>query len=368
MHIVSLPERLELQPGYVIEPGDYISENLLCAQLINLAGDGGMRPMEESRPFDDTKDWNGKKILFMRAGGFGDIVNLTPTLREVKRRWPDAEVHLATMGEYGTVLEGLPYVSSVMKYPVSVETASGFDAWVFFEKAIEGNPRAEKIHMADLFAEITGLKFGLLANKFDGHPDYIISKDEASWATVQYPHRPGIKRLSIQVSATARCRVYPMQNLEQVLNAFKAKKDWEVFLLGEPGKVQAQETENVKNLTMHNVTFRQSAAVVGASDCFLGSDSALVHVAGALGVPAVGLFGPFPWKLRTAYSPSVVGIQGKGKCSPCFFHEKHQGALARDLFPKDCPSRERGYCEVLETIDPKRVVAQVEKIARAPVL
>jgi heptosyltransferase-2 len=212
----------------------------------------------------------------------------------------------------------------------------------------------------------------------DKRPEYIVSKEEIAWAKVQHPRKPGIKRLCVQVSASAKCRVYPMFRLMEVLNAIKAKPEWEVFLLGEPGKVQAQDTENVKNLSATGTTFRQSAAIVAGSDVLLGSDSAFVHVAGALGVPAIGLYGPFPWKLRTAYSPSVTAVQGKGKCSPCFFHEKHFGALGRQSFPPQCPSKDKvepgadprggtGYCEVLASIEPKRVIALIEKVARKAV-
>ena len=378
MEIVTLPERLELNPGQIIVPGEYVSENLLCAQLVNLCGDGSIRPLTESRPFDETKDWNGKKLLFMRAGGFGDIVNLTPTLREVKRRWPDCEITVAAMPEYGKVLDGLDYVAHRIDYPVSTKVAEGFDCWQFFERAVEGNPRAHEVHLVDLFAEITGLKSGFMSKDWTDSkkPDYVVSPEETAWCKVAHPRVEGKRRLTVQVSASAKCRVYPMSRLQEVLNVMKAKPDWETFLLGEPGKIQTGDMPGIVNLSMQNTTFRQSAAVVASSDVFLGSDSAFVHVAGALGVPAVALYGPFPWKLRTAYSPSVTAIHGKGKCAPCFFHEKHFGALGRESFPANCPSRNDyepgmdqrsgppGYCSVLASIEPKRVVALIEKVAK----
>ena len=118
MHVVTLPERIEINVGQpsetIIEAGEYVCEDIVCAKLITYCGEGGMRPLTERRPFDEAKDWNGKKILFMRFGGFGDIVELTPTLREVKKRWPGVEITVASMGDYATVLEGLPYVAKTL--------------------------------------------------------------------------------------------------------------------------------------------------------------------------------------------------------------------------------------------------------------
>ena len=362
MHIVTLPETLETNPGEFIKAGEYVADNLLCAQLINLGGDGGMRPLSETRPFNPSDDWNGKRILLMRAGGFGDIVNLTPTIRLFKKSWPKCEVHVASMGSYGTVLEHIPYVDGILKYPVLTSILDGFDAWVFYENAIERNPRAQKVPMADLFAEIAGFNMPIFG-KFDGKPDYVVTPDEVSWAKVQYPRKPGIRRLCIQPVASGACRVYQFSQMGLVLDAFKAKNQWETFLMGAPGEIKMQETDSQHNLSTAGLSFRQSCAVVSECDCLLANDSSLLHIAGALGVPAVGLFGPFPWKLRTSYYTSVTALTGKGRCSPCFYHES-LGKLTRDPFPKKCPSRDKGHCEVLATIEPKKIISTIEKVAR----
>jgi ADP-heptose:LPS heptosyltransferase len=84
--------------------------------------------------------------------------------------------------------------------------------------------------------------------------------------------------------------------------------------------------------------------------------SALVHVAGALGLPAVGLYGPFPWQLRTVHAPSIHGINGTCRCSPCFWHDREA------LFPPDGPCATTGRCEALAGIEPRRIVAKLRKM------
>lgn len=353
MHYLSITARLELSKNDVIEPGEYLVEDVNGAQLLLLANGGEMKPLNQSRPFDEKTDWNGKKILFVRVGGFGDVILLTPVLREVKRRWPDAIVHVSCMSAYAPVLNNLPFVDKTIGFPIKRSVAEDYDAWVFFEKAIEHNPRASEIHMTDLFAEITGL-----SDVKDKRPAFQLTSNEMIWVLEAYPRVDGTRRLCVQVAAGASCRTYPPEQTERVINAF-AQKGWEIFLLDEAGRLKMGEKENVRNLSHSRLTFRQSAAVISGSDCLLAPDSALLHVAGALGVPAVGLYGPFPWKLRTAYCPTTHALEGSGPCAPCFHHVHLQ-----NYFPKNGPCYKTGRCEVLAGIKPERIVQKVEQVAK----
>ena len=373
MHKLIVPEKIELTSTEIIHPGEYLVEDLNGAQLMSICGGGTMTPLPESekRPFDETKDWNGKKVMIMRVGGFGDLVRLTPVLREIKRRWPEVVLNVCTMAHYEPVLKFLDFVDGVVKYPLSIEASKGYDAWVFLENAVEKNPRAKKVHMTDLFAEIIGLtgKPELPAGWVlpegqalaDPKAAYIVTANEGVWANVQYPRKPGVRRVCIQTRASARCRDYPNDQFTAVLKSL-LERGWEVFLLGLKGQIKVPENvENLYNLAEAGTSFRQSCAVINGSDAFLGPDSALLHVAGALDVPAVGLYGPFPWELRTKYEPSIFALQGVGTCSPCFHHGN---PFKGDQFPPQCPSGAKGFCEVLGSIKPEHVVAKLEKIAR----
>jgi ADP-heptose:LPS heptosyltransferase len=357
MNILSLTRNIPLAPDNVLVPGKYLSSDLVAMQLILLAGDGSMEPLKESRPFSQDADWNGKRIMFQRVGGFGDLVLLTPVFREIKRRWPTCHIAISCMAKpYGVVLEGLPFVDELLPFPLLCETAEKYDAWIFYENAIEKNKRAEELHMTELFGEIAGI-----TGIEDLKPEYRIRPTEAIWANEAYP-RNSARRITLQAGASGRCRRYPL--LGDLLNEI-VKKGWEVFLLGAENDIPALRgkklTPQVRNLTDLGLTFRQSCAVLNTSDCFIGSDSAILHVAGALGIPGVGLYGPFPWKLRTAHSPSITAIQGTGACSPCFHHELGN---MDNYFPDHCPSKAKGYCQVLYSIAPHRVIEKAEKIMR----
>lgn len=370
MHIITLKEKFEAYKILSLEPGDYVVEDHNGAQLMNYAGKGTMKPLVNDRPFDDEKDWNGKSIVIVRAGGFGDVVLLTPICRELKRRWPDCKVAVATMDVYGVVLKNLPYVDECAGYPVTKDKFFTYDAWIFLEGAVEHNPKARKLHMTDLFAEVAGLKGrpGLAAA--GGHPPldeklagYVCTPNEMIWLSESYPRKDGKRRAALQVGASAACRVYPGNKWQEVIKTL-LDRGWEVFLLGKRGEVKGDEpVEGLFNLTDMDTSFRHSCAVINSSDVFIGNDSALLHVAGALKIPAVGLYGPFLGSLRTAYAETTIAIQGAGPCAPCF-HHANPGRGGSDAFPENCPSKHKGICQVLDSIPPSRILANADRIAK----
>ena len=359
MHILTTETRVTLGPKDILEPADYVLDDVTAAQLLLFSQFGQMRPLTEKRPFDETKDWNGKRILLMRAGGFGDLTLLTPVPRELTRRWPTCHISVCTMSHYAPVLQGLPFVDDTPRYPMTLEAANTYDAWVWFENAVERNPCARILHMTDLFAEITGLKTGW--PEADRRPAYAITPREIGWAMEQYPRNVVQRRLSIHVGASAHCRKYHPDKLRQVVFNLLGK-GWEVFLLGAPGEAETDpKVKTLHNLTAVGLTFRQSCAVAAGSDCLLGADSAFVHIAGALDLPCVALYGPFPWELRTLYSPSVTAISGVGSCAPCFHHVN---AALQNHWPEKGPCAKAGFCTVLADIKPERIATKIELVAR----
>jgi ADP-heptose:LPS heptosyltransferase len=365
MHILELDRPVVLDPTQTIEAGKWLLTDINAAEVLINAGGGKMwpakdyehatieTPVHDGVVWDTLSDFNESEILFVRPGGYGDIVLLTPVLREFNRRWPTCRICVSTINCYGAVLKGLPFVDEILPYPVSLARAESFDMCFFYENTVENNPRAKLIPMTDLFAEVAGLD-----SIEDKKPAYVVSDMEKAWAGIEYPRDPKMPRLCIQLGASAGCRSYPPHNLRNVIAPLH-DKGWEIFFLDEPGRLLVESVGRYRNLSLDKLSFRQSCAVLNTADVFFGSDSALIHVAGALGVPAVGVYGAFPWELRTIYCPTTKAIQGTGGCSPCFYHKR----LGRE-FPECQPCSTAGHCVVLAGIEPKRIRNQIELMAR----
>lgn len=363
MHILKIDSRIEIGPKDVIEPGEHLATDAVAAQLLLMADGGTMTPLTQTRPFGADGDWNGKRILLMRSGGFGDLVLMTPVMREIKRRWPTCHLAISTMTHYAQVLVGLDFVDEIAPFPLPWKIAEEFDAWVFYENAIEKNPRAKELHMSELFGEIAGI-----SEIEDLLPAYHLKPSEVIWATEGHP-RTAARRICVQPSTSARCRIY--KDMGEVCESLTSK-GWEVFLLGAKGAPMEPKLPpddklppGLVNMIQRGLTIRQSAALIATSDAFLGADSALLHLAGAMAIPAIGLYGPFPWRLRTAHCPTTMALSGIGECSPCFHHI---GATMKNPFPAHCPSANTGYCGVLASIKPERIVAKIEQLAIKPKL
>ncbi len=189
----------------------------------------------------------------------------------------------------------------------------------------------------------------------------VLTAYEGVWANEGYP-KFNRRRVCIQPFSTAPARNYPMELMGKVIGSM-LENHFEVLLLGEKGEIKLPDAAPVglRNCSLAGLTFRQSCAVLNTADVFIGNDSALLHVAGALGVPAVGLYGPFPYKLRTAYCPTTYCFQGVLPCAPCFHHVNH---ARKNHFPDDCPSKQNRLCAALAQIKPEGVVAKALEIAR----
>jgi ADP-heptose:LPS heptosyltransferase len=308
-----------------------------------------MRVQPHDTPdFNPLLDYNGKTICMIRGGGFGDLLMLTPLIREIKNRW-NCEIHVACGDRYHSIFEGLPVTPVSLPIPTH-----SYDYVVSFEEWIEGMPKAKFIHMAEHFAD----KIGINLESFQ--LDYSMSKDESRWADLAMPIGTS-RRIGVQVLSSAMLRSYPliMELVEEL------SKTYEVLLFGSPNQINLQKRApaNVINTTDKGFTFRESVALMDTCDVLVSPDSAMFHLGGALGRPTIGLYGPFPGKLR-ATSPCQHVIEGKSPCSPCFFH-----AQKSTDYPLGMPCSENSVrigigtrCEALKSITVQSIIELVEKL------
>ncbi|MEZ4389309.1 MAG: glycosyltransferase family 9 protein [Candidatus Krumholzibacteriia bacterium] len=96
-------------------------------------------------------------------------------------------------------------------------------------------------------------------------------------------------------------------------------------------------------------TLPQLAALLRASEAFLGNDSGVMHVAAALGVPTLGLFGSssVPWTAPRGPRARALAAAGFA-CQPCFRRTCNQ--------PRFC----------LDTISGAAALAALDAVIAAP--
>ena len=153
----------------------------------------------------------------------------------------------------------------------------------------------------------------------------------------------------------------------EVANALIERFDAHVLLIG--GKIDVPLAERTAALIPHGATIlagstplKVTAALIEEATLFIGNDSAPLHMAAAVGTPAVGIFGPSDWNEfhpvgKIGYQHRVV--HSNLACSPCFRF------LGNDApwIPNTCYSR-----ACLKAITPQHVMeAATELLAQREV-
>jgi heptosyltransferase-2 len=115
---------------------------------------------------------------------------------------------------------------------------------------------------------------------------------------------------------------------------------------GDAELLSAEAGAGARNLA-GKLTLGELVAVLRGAAVVAGNDSGPVHVAAALGVPTVAVFGPTSVEWTAPRGPAVRIVRAEAACAPCFRRE--------------CP---RGTVECLERVDVEDVRRAVESLLK----
>jgi heptosyltransferase-2 len=136
--------------------------------------------------------------------------------------------------------------------------------------------------------------------------------------------RAGATRIAVGAGASygsAKC--WPPERFSNALNQVLAERDAEVILIGTPAEsgvssaIQAGLSRPAVDLT-GRTEIAELPALLSRCSAFLGNDSGAMHVAAAVGLPVVAVFGPTDPHGTAPVTPRCTIIQEKPYCSPCF--------------------------------------------------
>jgi hypothetical protein len=292
-------------------------------------------------------------VLIVRAGGFGDLIALRPAI-EALCGW-GIRVGVACLRAYHEALtdSGAEFV----EYPVNVNRLSRWQHVVTLENAVERGGEARVAALVDLFAD--RLKAPL--TREGRRPRYEVPEFWRGWAGKKLPLPAGCRgRIGVQMRASAACRSWDFETRLRPAVEMLLKKGYQVLLFDTPGRARLEGAHPglVAVFADPEVkTWHQTAALLETCDGYLGPDSGLTHLAGALGVPGVALFGAFPSRLRVDCYPSLKALEGQAPCAPCFHHVGATG----QAWPVGGPCNKTGSCVAMDQLLPVRVVFQLEK-------
>ena len=354
-----------------------------------------------------------RRVLVIVTRRIGDVLMATPVLRSLKRAWPDAVIDALVFGSTANVLAANPDLNTIHTIP---ERPGILQHIVFIAKLFRRYDLALSLVAGDrptLYAYIAGRqRVGLLlptkkeqwkrrllhqwvpydlAEKHTvlTHLSLLATLNVPAIAEVTVSWREDDARHVTKLLAPIKDKRYVVLHLYPKFN-YKMWSDagwlelvrW-ITTQGMPivltGGNDAAEIAYVYRLAkqMHaplnlagNLTLCQSACVIAQAAAYVGPDTALTHMAAALGVPTVAFFGPTdplkwapwpkgfagddtPWRrLGDQTVGNVSVVQGAASCAPC----NKEG----------CQRHIESFSDCLLALPATRVINALRQIARLP--
>ncbi|HMI51102.1 MAG TPA: lipopolysaccharide heptosyltransferase II [Candidatus Saccharimonadales bacterium] len=136
--------------------------------------------------------------------------------------------------------------------------------------------------------------------------------------------RDGVLRIAIGAGASygsAKC--WPPSRFATLANRLQAEFDADVVLFGTTSEIAVSRAISAElqrapiDLT-GQTEIADLPALLSECDVFVGNDSGAMHVAAAVGLPVVAVFGPTDPSGTAPVTPKCTIVQQKPYCSPCF--------------------------------------------------
>ncbi|MBQ4122205.1 glycosyltransferase family 9 protein [bacterium] len=289
---------------------------------------------------------NIKKLLIIRTGAIGDVVHTTALFRAIKKYNPQIIIHYLTselikplliedrdIEKVLTINPKFKMFSSYTKDLANTLKQEKYDAVINLQPSLKIKylmflakikkqaiyRKNFKIHAVTNFWK-TGLKF-FPELKEEKELKLYLPKEYIDFAkdkTKEYK-RPFIIINAGGVLSKRQGRTYPVAKWVELGNKLQKKFDGTIILNGakEDKEILSplNEIKNSVNL-IGELPLINSCAVIGEADLMLSGDSGPLHIATALGVKSIGLYGAMPEK-RTGCFSSGINIVSKKSCVPC---------------------------------------------------
>ena len=312
------------------------------------------------------------KVLIRATNWVGDAIMALPALRAVRGRYPEAEISVVARPYVADIYrdqeicdrlvaydprglhkgiagrERLAKELSAENFDVALLLQNAFDAaWLAWRagarerigyardgrsmlltKAVPvprtgETPAHEQFYYLELLRR-AGLVDNPRGEKFISLSVKAEAKRQAAERLTACGVRPGAARVAIGAGASygsAKC--WPPERFAHVANQLAQQFDAQVLLFGTATETPvASAIAAGMNRPPIDLTGKTAIADLPAllSQChlFIGNDSGAMHVAAAVGLPVVAVFGPTDPGGTAPVTPRCTIVQEKPYCNPCF--------------------------------------------------
>jgi len=328
------------------------------------------------------------RILVVKTHAIGDLLMVTPSIRALRTLYPDAHIAVLVGRWSAPVLENNPDIDEVIDFPDEML----FGGRVYQLPRLILEIRARQFDLAAVFQpsgavqllvalarvpqrigfDLDGSGFSLTrrlawspnSERFigDNYMDiprslgFSAQMPESVLVVLETERRAAFEKyLAGRVEKgrplIALCpgggrnprdvvsaKVWPHNHFAAVARTLASEYSAKVMVLGGPGDEQTCEAvcrnAAVDCILPRRTTLRELAALISLSALVITNDSAPVHIAAALGVPCIGLYGPSNPKAVAPRVPTHRTIKSTAPCSPCYSNQKFPGCRKPNCMAK----------------------------------
>jgi ADP-heptose:LPS heptosyltransferase len=361
-----------------------------------------------------------KLLIYNGSGGYGDQILTWPFAAIMKSYGFD--VHVLVDPGNTSCWWNFPWIKGVYNVPMQYEQFKMFDYWAMFETVVNAEEHQDQVHPLDQMLLRVGINpdsvdprlkcirpnFTFLeahaADAFQGRrigmyqlsaanpvrslpandSAYLLTKladayPDLHWLALYDKFVPEAYPKALQCTKCDGSGKVPRAPLPEaapvkIEAGTKTQKEFVEAITKEIIATKSEDLHDVcpkchgsgtlrPNIQLYNApVLRDLWAVASKAAVVVAPDSMMVHVAGSLDIPCVGLWGPCDPQRRVKYYKHHYPIWRREPCqfTPCFAYS--------GVFPRYCPPRpNRAVCECLGAIAPQDVIDQIKKIIPLPV-
>lgn len=305
------------------------------------------------------------RVLVKEVNWLGDVVMSLPALRAVRRAYPAARLALLVKQELAPFFAGSAWLDEVIPYRLSRGVGARlrlvreirsrrFDLAVLFPRSFASALWVALARVPRRVGFVDDARGPLLTDKLRRPPellaahqvnDYLYLLKRALDAEgdaddcapdVHEPYRARMREwlecrrrrphgplVALAVAAAyGPAKEWPVERYAALIDVLARRYAAECVLIGAPGErsrceqVAAASREGAL-IAAGETDVGEAIALLSLCDGFAGNDSGSMHVAGALGIPTVGLFGSTNPQRTGPLGPRTRIVRHPIECSPC---------------------------------------------------
>lgn len=348
-------------------------ENLQRFRLMRpyVSGQANLHPQRKVKRLRELMDTKSPRVCVLRGEGLGDVLMTTPTIDALKSYFPEpAHITYATNTRYleGALVKVLKYNPSINNIIDRDQVDEGdYDLVVNLHCPCVAYERRENppINRIDLFAAHAGVK------PIDKIPKYFLQQEEAVEAErflVSKRIKQTDKIILVHIFTSTVRRNLADNKIKTTLMAL-GRKGYKLIILSHKTDYPTNIMfSNIPNAIVFSGDVRQIAALMKYCSLVLCPDSSILHLAGALSVPTVSIFGHTDPRARINYYQNAVAIWPGEEYSacpcwhqPCTLKEACYKAITSDMIISACEQK-LGSVSSQTITQPQEDIIQIERI------